>query len=323
MMRPIIPVPVIVICITVGCFAEESSKPPLVWTKCHGDCPLVDNNDMTILFDSNDIEVFDWDKQIFQLTRTRAMDLMASKPILYASFAVYDSQGRIYMGYFVSPFYSGAISEPVIIEPFLNYGPQPPLFAISCGYPGNWGQEDLRFAPRLHAALDRTGVLGQIDPNDPPIPIERESHGWFGKKGGLRIWIEIFPETLRLGQSSRIHLQVIGTEELNPLDYMLEVDVDLSANQGHYHYTTTRSLYAYGEGWKNIYILNMDPWNPLQDPNNSYDEASPAWIQLTARIRMILDQETGTLSDPIDSVTTDQIEVTIQPQTMDPVQLGP
>ncbi|MFW6108692.1 MAG: hypothetical protein ACOC8D_02650, partial [bacterium] len=120
-----------------------------------------------VWFSVGDIVRFDWEKQLFELSRRRAMGVMVNELRLRRKFTLRDGQGVIYRGAFTSPASSFGFAEPAIVLGPLGDGPRPPLFRIDAGYPGKIGGRDDRFAPRLKAALERAGVLAAIDPDDP------------------------------------------------------------------------------------------------------------------------------------------------------------
>ena len=74
------------------------------------------------LFDIDDVVRFDWDKQIFELTKQSAMDFMAelgSLGVHGRKFILKDGQVIIYKGTLVTPASSIACLGPVIRNPIL------------------------------------------------------------------------------------------------------------------------------------------------------------------------------------------------------------
>ncbi len=126
------------------------------------------------LFDANDIVRFDWDKQVFELTRPAAMDFMTKLTRLDRKFDVVIENDILYSGSLVSPFSSKTYPHPVIV---LHYPhpdspvPAPPLFEIQKYYGEDLG-EDVRFSEDLKKALSKADVLAEIDLNNPPEPIK-------------------------------------------------------------------------------------------------------------------------------------------------------
>lgn len=268
-----------------------------------------------VLFGISDIVRFDWDKQIFELTRRKAMDLLGKQTGLHRKFVLMDGEEIIYEGNLVSISSSISCPGPAIILENLD-GIKPPLFKIYNGYPEQIAKfdPDLRFSGRLKKALQQADVLGEIDLNEPPVPIERVTHGWFGEKDSLRILVEVFPETFQLRQLSRIHLHLIGADYLNKTDYIVQVNTTLTANDGKFRYSTQRIFPSKGEGWKNIYVLGMNPWNSVKDSIDRIAKPGSAQITLDICTRKIIDENKDLYSEPIENVKTGPINVTILPQ---------
>ena len=77
----------------------------------------VDDKTGRVLFDAKDIVRFDWEKQIFELSRRRAMDLTVHMREV-SQFAIRDKAGLIYRGRFIPIESSIAYNGPTIV----NYG---------------------------------------------------------------------------------------------------------------------------------------------------------------------------------------------------------
>jgi hypothetical protein len=125
----------------------------------------IDVENGEVLFDIDDIVRFDWEKQIFELTRSSAMDFMAelgTVGVQGRKFIVRDGQ-TIYEGTLVTPFSSFSFHGPVIKSTLPDDRIEPPLFRIDGGYPTDFEKGDTRFSERLKKALEQVGVLGEID----------------------------------------------------------------------------------------------------------------------------------------------------------------
>jgi len=269
------------------------------------------------LFDLDDIVRFDWDKQIFELTRRKAMDLLANLKGLGQKFKVADNTAVIYQGTFVSPAASMTFHGPVIVRSLpYEKSIQPPLFKIQDGYhsPSRESEPDLRFSEQLKKALRQANLLGEIDVNNPPAPIEKDSHGWFGKKGGLRVWVDVFPETFRLRDLARVHLYLTGGNYLNIPGYVVEVNATLVANNGNFEYSTNRIFPAHKDDRKSIYIMGMNPWVSKKDSKYINAEAGPANLIFKVSTRKIIDGKKMLYSEPVESVNTGPINVAILSQ---------
>jgi hypothetical protein len=158
-------------------------------------------------FTSMDIVRFDWDRQVFELTRERAMDLMSLPPVLQRDFVVRDAEGDIYRGCFMSMGSSFSYDGPTIGADFFE-GARPPLYHIAGGYPGEHGPgAKRRFDPRLKKGLESAGLLRSIKQDEKVDPIEAVFCGWHGEALGCRVAITLFPETVRVGRDIRMVLR--------------------------------------------------------------------------------------------------------------------
>ncbi len=167
----------------------------------------VDVDSDKVFFTSQDIVRFDWDQQVFELTRERAMDLMSLAPKLQRDFVVRDREGEIYRGCFMSMASSFSYDGPTIRADFFE-GTRPPLYHIAGGYPGEHGPgAKRRFDVRLKQQLQTVGVLGGIKESEKVEPIETIFCGWHGEALGRRAAVMFFPETVRLGREIRLVLR--------------------------------------------------------------------------------------------------------------------
>lgn len=166
----------------------------------------VDAETATVLFQDIDMVRFDWQKQVFELTRERAIDLMCLPQKLRRDFVVRDNDGDIYRGCFMSPFSSMSFDGPTMcIDTFGVSGMfQPPLFHVAGGYPGAHGPgADKRFHSRLRQKLAEAGLLKTIEEPQQVLPIETTFLGWHGDALGRQVSVTLFPETPRIGRPLR------------------------------------------------------------------------------------------------------------------------
>lgn len=169
----------------------------------------VDAKTGKVLFSSRDIVRFDWDRQVFELTRERAMDLISLPPTLQRDFVVRDRGGDIYRGCFMSATSSFSYDGPTISSDFFEVeGIRPPLYHIGGGYPGEHNRGGKRrFDPRLKQHLDVGGLLRSIKEGEKVEPVETVFCGWHGEALGRLAAIMFFPETIRLGRDIRLVLR--------------------------------------------------------------------------------------------------------------------
>ncbi|HDY65640.1 MAG TPA: redoxin domain-containing protein [Phycisphaerae bacterium] len=184
------------------------------------------------LFTLDDIVRFDWEKQLFELKRERAIDLMMLPPTLQRDFVIKDNQGEIYRGCFMSQASSMSYDGPTIpLGAIFPTDVRPPLYKIEPGYGeyregGSRDKNDKkRFHPRLRAALDAGGLLEDIDPASPPPPIVTSFAGWYGGQNGLKIGAKLFPETFRIGRETRFQLCIAKDKTFNLRPDRLELSV--------------------------------------------------------------------------------------------------
>jgi hypothetical protein len=285
--------------------AEKESSNILRW---------VNSETSQKLFDIDDIVRFDWDKQTFELTRRSAMDFMAelnSLGVQGRKFILKDDMTVIYEGTLVSPTSSFAFFGPIIRTPILTDDIKPPLFKIDGGYPEDFEKNELRFSESLKKALQHADVLSEIDVNNPPPPIEKITHGWFGEKDGLRVLIEVFPETFGLHRSARIHIHLTGGKDLDE-NHVFDVNATLISKDGKGTFSTKKIFRVHGTDWKNIYVFEMKPWEDLKGLKGRV-KTGLAKLSVEVFTREILNEHTKTYSEPIDRVKTDPINVFIRP----------
>ncbi len=136
---------------------SDSGQPPvkLEWVeRATGD----------VIFTVQDIEVFDWNRQIFKLKpeadRKFKEWVKASKTPI-RQYSLNDSEGIIYLGEIYIDLCTKPSDGPAILlkDPRTEHNPlNPPFYRIREGY-----RKDPRFSERLKSALQKAGVLGKID----------------------------------------------------------------------------------------------------------------------------------------------------------------
>jgi hypothetical protein len=142
-----------------------------------------------------------------------------------------------------------------------------PLLTIGKCYPPQLDSQDVRFSQDLKNVLEEAGVLGKIDPNNPPPPIETTQYGWFDGTEGLKLLAEVFPETVRFGRKIRAHLHLTGFQKPDAAA-VADVNTVMKSKDGKCRYAWNRTFPFQGEGnWKEIIILMINPWedNPSGD----------------------------------------------------------
>jgi hypothetical protein len=247
------------------------------------------------LFTANDIVRFDWERQVFELQRERAMDLMLAlvpHRHLQRGFSVRDTGGEIYGGRFFSSASSQSYDGPVMLTSLTGMDEAPPLFAIKGGYPGTIGGDggQKRFNQRLHDDLEKAGLLKTISPTDKPQPIERIHTDWCGDRDQYRMRAEIFPETFRIGQTARVHLFFTQGPTRPPTFDTVELQSTLSQTNG-FFCTTDHSLPAKltrKTVQSGFHLLRWKPWGPIFGASEITAKAGAA----TLSFEMILRKQT-------------------------------
>jgi hypothetical protein len=263
-----------------------------------------------VLFTVEDVVRFDWDRQVFELTRPAAMDAMAylyPHGRQYRAFAVRDEAGVIYRGRCFSMGSSLAYDGPTLVAG--TPAAAPPLFAVEGGYPAGGGRRDReRFAPRLRAALAEAGVLRPIPPAAQARPLARLATPWHGDKKTLRVRADIFPETLRLGSEARAHLFLApGAAGLPDLE-SVEIHSRLTQNEERFFCTTAHAATpaAVSNG---VHVIRWRPWGPVYGAIEPNAKAGPAQLAFAVIAR----RKTGAGPPSVLSVRLPAQEVTVLP----------
>ena len=265
-----------------GLEAESIKKPALVWR---------DTETKHVIFTSDDIISFDWEKQIFSLKLDATIDFLAwiSSPRgQYKRLYVEDAQGPIYQAHWVSMISSLGFSGPVYSQLYPN-----PLFLIANGYPGGIDDtakgQDPRFALRLKNELKKAGKLlpfelvwysaGSI--------IKTTGHDWKNVGEDLRVRVEYFENTFLIGETARAHIFFAdGKKTRQELDSLLFI-ITLIANDGTFKSEVITPAIPVSEIEDDFYECKFAPW----EPKDGYDrEVQPG----SGKIYLaILFQKTG------------------------------
>lgn len=218
-----------------------------------------------VLFTIEDVVAFDWDDQIFLLDLDAALDFVAwmvPHVHLTRELLLEDEEGLIYQARWVNEIASMGFDGPVYGS---VWGTR--FFRIGNGYPGfaPGGPNDTRFNPRLHAALERRGVLENLDPNDindSGFRVQRSLTGWYVCGEDLKVRVEYFPDVFRSGQDARVHIFLAGGDQTSPSIDSIAVEIKFVANQGRYRSDVRIddiSPLVIAEG---VYVCRFQPWTP-------------------------------------------------------------
>jgi hypothetical protein len=264
-----------------------------------------------VLFTAEDIVRFDWERQVFELKREPAMNLMVYMVPhlhLHRSFVVRDAGGAIYEGQFVSSASSQSYDGPTILT---GMSESPPLYAIQ-GWYGEGGKRDKeRFNQRLHDDLEKAGLLKTISPTEKPLPIEKIHTEWLGDRDKIRMRAEIFTETFRIGQPARVHL--FFTQGLTPPPAFdtVEIHSTLAQDSGFFcttdhsiHNKLTPEMIKAG-----VYVLRWKPWGPVFGAGETMAKAGPATLSL----ELILRKQTKNGQEVVCTATIPPQKLTLVP----------
>ncbi len=244
------------------------------------------------LFTDLDIVRFDWERQLFELTRSRAIDLMSTPSGIERDLIVRDSEGEIYRGCYGSPS-SASFWKPC--SPFLITGlwpgaPRPPLYQIIESSRGEFysGWTKLRFNQRLKERLQATGALRSIGADGQVAPIEAAFYGSYSEALKRRAAAILFPETVRLGRD--IRLVLVLTEARMPGDHTsppapdkVEARVKLRSENGKSERLKTFAIPVenLSKGFTGTLPLAVWPWSESGPSVDSEFTPGPAELDIS------------------------------------------
>jgi len=239
--------------------ADRTDKLALVWR---------DTETRRILFTSDDIISFDWDKQVFLLRTEATLDFLAwIPPHMHQARQLFveDTNGTIYQAHWVSSWSSMGFSGPV-------YNPMSPnpFFAIANGYP-SWDKttstnNDVRFDARLHESLKKAGVLESIDVNSKYVglAIQRTGHMWKHVGEDMKVRVEYFENTFRLDGKARAHIFFAGGQKTRTQIDSVAFDIKFVANEGTFRSDTKIEGIPVSVTDNGVYVCRFSPWQPAE-----------------------------------------------------------
>jgi len=240
--------------------AAEGHAPRLVWR---------DAETRRVLFTSDDIISFDWDRQVFLLRFDAALDFHAWTPPHRHQFrrlVVEDAEGTIHEAYWVSSFSSQGFPGPVYQTSLHSR-----LITIERAYPPRATQvgeeHDPRFAERLRIGLEQAGVLHSVDPDTArhTISIVRPpGDTWHDCGEDLKVRIEVFPDTFRLSGKARAHVFFAGGERLRTGIDAITIESRLLDKRGTFRGEDQTEAIPPSVIEDGIYVYEFDPWNPVE-----------------------------------------------------------
>ncbi len=264
----IVPIIFLLLCIQPIC-ASGGQEPVLVWK---------DANTNRILFTSNDILSFDWEKQVFLLNSDAILDFIAwtlPHKYQYRTISIEDDKGIICQAKWVSQLSSmsfiGQIYEPLSPNPY---------FSIKEGYPGKniiLNTKDDATIKRFHTGLEKANVLKTIDLTKPITKIKLKSSGW-KHCGDLAVRVEICENTFLIGKKARIHIYFEGGQKTLSDTDKIVIEASTSWKGKSFSYTHHEEI-PKEKAYEGVYILKFNPILPknnvklsikLNSTNNQY-----------------------------------------------------
>jgi hypothetical protein len=236
---------------------KPSGPPALIWREA---------DSKQILFTSNDILEFDWDKQVCILKYNAMLDFLAWIPPhmhQYRTLSVEDDQGIIYQAKWVSMASSMGFRGPIYDYSIFN-----PLLSIKNNYPsrqsGTKPEDDIRFSPQLKAGLMQSGVLKSIDTTQSfeAIKIQWSSTEWKNITSDMKLRLECFQNSFQIGQNARAYFYFAGGNQIKKDIDSIAVNIKFTANDGRYVSETTISNIPVSVIDAGIYPCKFDPWQP-------------------------------------------------------------
>jgi len=256
---------------------EVQPVPGLVWK---------DAETGKTLFTIDDVLAFDWDDQVFLLDLDAALDFLAwMVPHRYQTreLLVEDEDGLIYRGRWVN-----RISSMSFFGPVYDCVGMSRHFQINGGYPGSpvagAVDGDTRYAPRLYTALERRGVLYKRKPyrDYTGLQINRVQTEWRNCGQDLRIRVEFFPDTFRVGGEARAHVFFAGGSDGSAPDIdFLRIEIKFVADWGQYRSDVQIDAIPAKMISDGIYVCRFRPWTPCPGSNPSVEAAGTGYISLS------------------------------------------
>jgi hypothetical protein len=275
-----------------GDAAESSSDKPL--PNADPGLRWIDGKSERTLFTAKDITRFDWQRQVFELTRERAMDLEAVLPPhmgQWREFEVWDGGKLLYRGRFINPESSIGYAGPTIV--YQNQKFVPPLLAVQSGYPTGTNEDQPHLTGETKAAFERAGVLAKIPEDEKPQPISRLSTEWVGQRDLVKVRVEVFPETFRLGEFARAH--VFFASDVNktlPFE-VINIYTTVVGGDGKF-FCHTDHAFPTPKDWSDFWqqgvkVLRWKPWGPVYGAEQA--EATPGSAEV--KVKVVLRDRAG------------------------------
>jgi len=274
--------------------SRSTSASALVW---------VDAETEHILFTVDDIMAFDWDNQVFELKLDAALDFLAwmvPHKYQYRRLLVKDNKGTIYHGQWVNMTSSMSFEGPT----YHSMGATT-LFHISDGYGGGVLDKrdgnDALFSEHLYEGLEKVGVLrtiavirksGEIKFLDLKKiytyqVIESVNLGWHDCGKDLKIRVEYFANTFRIGRETRAHIFFAGGDNFfSQIDDII-LEVKFTANEGRFRSDVRIEGISSSVIDEGIYVCRFRPWDPL--PGSLSVQHGTGHISLSVLFRRKID----------------------------------
>ena len=256
-----------------------ADEPALLWRDANTKC---------ILFTSKDIISFDWEKQVFLLKTDATMDFLSwIPPHMHQArkLILEDLNGPIYEAHWVNHISSLGFTGPVYNALSPN-----PFLSIENGYPSRGNADgrdkDARFSQRMRAGLEKTGILQSIDLTKDYVglAVQTTGHEWKNVGEDMKVRVEYFNDTFRIGRKARAHVFFAGGEKTRTRVDSLSLEIKFLANNGTFRSDSKIEqipISVIGEG---IYVCKFDPWLPIKG-SDKRAELGTGMVSLTVLLQ--------------------------------------
>jgi hypothetical protein len=267
--------------------AAQPQRPPDFDPEAAAQIRWVDKETGEALFTGADLVRFDWERQLFELAPERRDG--TPFPQLWVGqvrpFTVIVGDEPVYDGAFWSSVSSMGGGGPTIIDMKCTRT----ILEISAGYPRDWDGGEMRFSPRLQAALERAGLIAEI--NEPYRDLGGAAHTRDLTGGPVPLFVTYDDASFRIGNHARVAVDRWGPpQELENTQlegHELAVAITLTANGGAFRshvlldgmspQVLSRAPFGH--------TFHFYPWAPAADSKDTEAQPGRAQIAVTVMLR--------------------------------------
>lgn len=260
----------------------SSQQPALVWR---------DADTRNVIFTSDDIITFDWDKQVFHLTDDAIFNfcgdtLLCSSP----GMIVEDEDGPIYETCWYNPYSSSGCGNSPAYKRLdhvylISLPAAVPIISIESvksrrKYNAE-NENDRRFDPRLKAGLEKAGVIGAINLDSVYVELISISTGSEPYEVGedLKVWVEIYRH-IRFGRKAWFRTYFRGGEKTLKQINSIAFEIKIVANNGTFRSNIRIDQIPADVIEDGRYYCKFEPWQPAEG-SDKYPESGPGFVSMT------------------------------------------